>query len=92
MSQLTPLFGNPQAFEQMLRSQVSEINGSGRLLNANALKLVQSDELPILLAQGSFSYYREQIIESWGVGTATQNEAGFKQLMKVIGDISCDYC
>jgi hypothetical protein len=26
------------------------------------------------------------------VGTATQNEAGFKQLMKVIGDISCDYC
>ena len=33
----------------------------------------------------------EQIIESWRVGIATQNEAGFKQLMKVIGDISCDY-
>ena len=91
INQLAPLFSNPQTCAKTLRHQVSEITGSGRLLNANALKLVQSDELPILLAQGSFSYYREQIIESWGVGTAAQNEADFKQLIKVIGDISCDY-
>ena len=56
VSQLAPLFANPQAFVEMLRPKISEITGFGRLMNANALKLVQADELPIVLSQG-FSLY-----------------------------------
>jgi len=56
VSQLAPLFANPQAFAEVLRPQVGEITVSGSLLHANALKLVQADQLPILLSQGYFSY------------------------------------
>ena len=84
VNQLAPLFSNPQTCAETLRHQVSEITGRGRLLNANALKLVQTDESSILLSQGFSVYKREQILENWGVRTAAQNEATFKQLLEVI--------
>ena len=40
-----------------------------------------------MLSQGFSLYKREQILENWGVRTAAQNEASFKQLIEVIGDI-----
>jgi len=90
VNQLAPFFSNPQTCAETLRHQVSEITGRGRLLNANALKLVQTDESSILLSQGFSVYKREQILENWGVRTAAQNEATFKQLLEVIGDLPID--
>jgi len=87
VSQLAPIFSNPQTCEQTLRQQVSEIVGSGKRPKGNALRLVQSDESLILLSQGFSLYKKEQVIENWGVRTATQNEASFKQLIEIIGDI-----
>ena len=87
VSQLAPIFSNPQTCEQTLRQQVSEMVGSGTRLKGNALKLVQPDESSLLLSQGFSLYKREQILENWGVRTAAQNEASFKQLIEVIGDI-----
>jgi integrase len=87
VNQLAPLFSNPHTCAETLRLQVSEIAGSGRRLKANALKLVATDEPSILLSQGFSLYRKEQILENWGVRTAAQNEATFKQLLEVIGDI-----
>ena len=87
VSQLAPIFSNPQTCEQTLRQQVSEMVGSGTRLKGNALKLVQPDESSLLLSQGFSLYKREQILENWGVRTAAQNEASFKQLIEAIGDI-----
>ena len=44
-------------------------------------------ESSLLLSQGFSLYKREQILENWGVRTAAQDEASFKQLIEVIGDI-----
>jgi integrase len=87
VNQLAPLFSNPQTCVETLRHQVSEITGSGKRLKANALKLVKTDESSILLSQGFSLYKKEQILENWGVRTAAQNEATFKQLLEVIGDL-----
>ena len=87
VSQLAPILSNPEACEQTLRQTVSEMAGSGARLKGNALKLVQPDESSLLLSQGFSLYKREQILENWGVRTAAQNEASFKQLIEVIGDI-----
>ena len=87
VSQLAPIFSNPQTCEQTLRQQVAEMVGSGTRLKGNALKLVQPDESSLLLSQGFSLYKREQILENWGVRTAAQNEASFKQLIEAIGDI-----
>ena len=87
VNQLAPLFSNPQACVETLRYQVSEITGSGSRLKANALKLVPIDEPSILLSQGFSLYKKEQIRENWGVRTAAQNEATFKQLVEIIGDM-----
>ena len=87
VNQLAPIFSNPQTCEQTLRQQVSEMVGSGTRLKGNALKLVQPDESSLLLSQGFSLYKREQVIENWGVRTAAQNEATFKQLVEVIGDV-----
>jgi integrase len=87
VSQLAPIFSNPQTCEKTLRQQVSEMAGSGARLKGNALKLVQPDESSLLLSQGFSLYKKEQILENWGVRTAAQNEATFKQLIEVIGDI-----
>ena len=87
VNQLAPLFSNPHTCAETLRQQVSEIAGSGKRLKANALKLVATDEPSILLSQGFSLYRKEQILENWGVRTAAQNEATFKQLLEVIGDI-----
>ena len=87
VNQLAPIFSNSEACEQTLRQQISEIVGSGKQLKGNALKLVQPDEPSLLLSQGFSLYKREQILENWGVRTAAQNEASFKQLIEVIGDI-----
>ena len=57
VNQLAPLFSNPQTCEQTLRYQVSEIAGSSERSKGNALNLVKSDELSILLAQG-FSLFK----------------------------------
>ena len=87
VSQLAPLFSNSQTCEQTLRYQVSEIAGRGKHQKDSALKLVQPDESSLLLSQGFSLYKKEQILENWGVRTAAQNEASFKQLIEVIGDI-----
>jgi integrase len=87
VNQLAPLFSNPQTCAEILRHQVSEIAGRGKRQKANALKLVQTDEPSILLSQGFSLYKKEQILENWGVRTAAQNEATFKQLLEVIGDL-----
>jgi len=87
VNQLAPLFSNPQTCEQTLRQQVSEMVGSGTRLKDNILKLVQPDESSLLLSQGFSLDKREQLLENWGVRTAAQNEASFKQLIKVIGDM-----
>ena len=87
VNQLAPIFSNPQTCEQTLRQQVSEMVGSDKRLRGNALKLVQLDEPLLLLSQGFSLYKREQILENWGVRTAAQNEASFKQLLEVIGGI-----
>jgi len=87
VNQLAPIFSNPKTCEQTLRQQVSEMGGSGKRLRGNALKLVQSDESSLLLSQGFSLYKKEQVLENWGVRTAAQNEASFKQLIEVIGDI-----
>jgi integrase len=87
VNQLAPLFSNPQTCAETLRYQVSEIAGRGKHQKANALKLVQTDEPSILLSQGFSLYKKEQILENWGVRTAAQNEATFKQLLEVIGDL-----
>ena len=88
VNQLAPILSNPEACEQTLRQTVSEMAGSGALLKGNALKLEQPDESSLLLSQGFSLYKKEQILENWGVRTAAQNEATFKQLIEVIGDIS----
>ena len=87
VNQLAPILSNPQSSEQAIRRQVSEIVGSGKRPKGNALRLVQSDESLILLSQGFSLYKKEQVLENWGVRTATQNEASFKQLVEIIGDI-----
>jgi len=87
VNQLAPILSNPQSSEQALRLRVSEIVGSGKRPKGNALRLVQSDESLILLSQGFNLYKQEQVLENWGVRTATQNEASFKQLVEIIGDI-----
>ena len=87
VNQLAPILSNPQSSEQALRLRVSEIVGSGKRPKGNALRLVQSDESLILLSQGFSLYKKEQVLENWGVRTATQNEASFKQLVEIIGDI-----
>ena len=87
VNQLAPLFSNPQTCEQTLRYQVSEIAGRGKHQKGSALRLVQPDESSLLLSQGFSLYKREQILENWGVRTAAQNEASFKQLIEAIGDI-----
>ena len=87
VNQLAPIFSNPQACEQTLRQQVFEMGGSGKRLRGNTLKLVQPDESSLLLSQGFSLYKKEQVLENWGVRTAAQNEASFKQLIEVIGDI-----
>ena len=88
VNKLAPILSNPEACEQTLRQRVSEMAGSGALLKGNALKLEQPDESSLLLSQGFSLYKKEQILENWGVRTAAQNEATFKQLIEVIGDIS----
>ena len=87
VNQLAPILSNPQSSEQALRLRVSEIVGIGKRPKGNALRLVQSDESLILLSQGFNLYKQEQVLENWGVRTATQNEASFKQLIEIIGDI-----
>jgi integrase len=87
VNQLAPILSNPQSSEQALRLRVSEIVGIGKRPKGNALRLVQSDESLILLSQGFNLYKQEQVLENWGVRTATQNEASFKQLVEIIGDI-----
>ena len=87
VNQLAPILSNPQSSEQALRLRVSEIVGIGKRPKGNALRLVQSDESLILLSQGFSLYKKEQVLENWGVRTATQNEASFKQLVEIIGDI-----
>ena len=87
VNQLAPLFSSPQTCAETLRHQVSEIAGSGKRQKGSALKLVPIDEPSILLSQGFSLYKREQILENWGVRTAAQNEASFKQLLEVIGGI-----
>jgi hypothetical protein len=87
VNQLAPILSNPQSSEQALRLRVSEIVGSGKRPKGNALRLVQSDESLILLSQGFSLYKKEQVLENWGVRTATQNAASFKQLIEIIGDI-----
>ena len=87
VNQLAPILPNPQSSEQALRLRVSEIAGIGKRPKGNALRLVQSDESLILLSQGFNLYKQEQVLENWGVRTATQNEASFKQLIEIIGDI-----
>jgi integrase len=87
VNQLAPIFSNSNACDQALRKQVSEVVGSGRPSKGSPLKLVQTDESSLLLSQGFSLYKREQLIENWGVRTAAQNEASFKQLVEVIGDI-----
>jgi integrase len=87
VNQLAPILSNPQSSEQALRLRVSEIVGIGKRPKGNALRLVQSDESLILLSQGFSLYKKEQVLENWGVRTATQNEASFKQLIEIIGDI-----
>ena len=87
VNQLAPILSNPQSSEQALRLRVSEIVGIGKRPKGNALRLVQSDESLILLSQGFSLYKQEQVLENWGVRTATQNEASFKQLVEIIGDI-----
>ena len=87
VNQLAPLFSNPQTCAETLRRQVSEIAGSGKRQKGSALKLVPIDEPSILLSQGFSLYKKEQIRENWGVRTAAQNEATFKQLVEIIGDM-----
>ena len=87
VNQLAPLFSSPQTCAETLRHQVSEIAGSGKRQKGSALKLVPIDEPSILLSQGFSLYKKEQIRENWGVRTAAQNEATFKQLVEIIGDM-----
>ena len=87
VNQLAPIFSNSNACDQALRKQVSEVVGSGRSSQGSPFTLVQTDESSLLLSQGFSLYKKEQLIENWGVRTAAQNEASFKQLIEVIGDI-----
>jgi hypothetical protein len=87
VNQLAPIFSNSNACDQALRKQVSEVVGSGRPSKGSPLTVVQTDESSLLLSQGFSLYKREQLIENWGVRTAAQNEASYKQLIEVIGDI-----
>ena len=80
VSQLAPIFSNPQTCEQTLRQQVSEIAGSGKRLKANALKLVQPDESSLLLSQGFSLYKKEQILENWGVRTVRRMKPALSSL------------
>ncbi len=83
VSQLAPIFSNPQTCEQTLRQQVSEMVGSGTRLKGNALKLVQPDESSLLLSQGFSLYKKEQILENWGVPRVVYHLGGHK-------DFKCD--
>ena len=40
-----------------------------------------------MLSEGFSLYKREQTIENWGIRAAAQNEATFKQLLELIGDL-----
>ena len=87
INQLAPIFSNPNACECNLRLQVSEVVGSGKSSKGISLKLVQTDDSSLLLSEAFSLYKQEQLIENWGVRTATQNEASFRQLTEIIGDI-----
>ena len=90
VNQIAPIFTNTNSCEQTLRLQVSEIVGQNRRLKGNGLTLVQADASSLLLSEGFSLYKEEQLIENWGARTASQNEATFKQLIEVVGDIPID--
>ena len=87
VNQLAPIFSNPNACESNLRLQVSEVVGSGKSSKGISLTLVQTEDSSLLLSEAFSLYKQEQLIENWGVRTATQNEASFRQLIEIIGDI-----
>ena len=87
VNQIAPIFANAHSCEVVLRQQVSDIVGQKGRSEAKGLKLAQSDETLILLSEGFSLYKREQMIENWGTRTAAQNEATFKQLLELIGDL-----
>tara|TARA_B100000780_G_C20921841_1_gene367243 strand:- start:184 stop:666 length:483 start_codon:yes stop_codon:yes gene_type:complete len=88
VNQIAPIFANAHNCEQTLRLQVSDITSVNGKHRVNGLKLAQLDEPSLLLSQVFSLYKREQVIENWGVRTAAQNEATFKQLIEVIGGVS----
>ena len=87
VNQLAPIFSNPNACESNLRLQVSEVVGSGKSSKGISLTLVQTEDSSLLLSEAFSLYKQEQLIQNWGVRTATQNEASFRQLIEIIGDI-----
>ncbi len=87
VNQIAPIFANAHSCEVVLRQQVSDIVGQKGRSEAKGLKLAQSDKTLILLSEGFSLYKREQMIENWGTRTAAQNEATFKQLLELIGDL-----
>ena len=48
---------------------------------------MEPDAPSTLLSQGFYLYNKEQILENWGVRAAAQNEATFKQLLEITGDL-----
>ena len=87
VNRLAPIFANPDIGIEALRQQVSKNLCNDKRPRGNALRLVQADEALILLSQGFALYKKEQTLENWGVRTTIQNEASFRQLIEIIGDI-----
>ena len=87
VNQIAPIFANTHACEQVLRQQVTDMVGQKSRFNRIGLKIIQTDEPSLLLSECFSLYRKEQVIENWGVRTAAQNEATFKQLVEVIGDV-----
>ena len=48
---------------------------------------MEPDAPSTLFSQGFYLYNKEQILENWGVRAAAQNEATFKQLLEITGDL-----
>ena len=83
---LAPILSNSQVSKQTLKHQLSDILGTSK--QSNGRKLAKSSESTLLLSEAFHLYKTEQSIENWGVRTASQNEATFRQLTEVVGDIS----
>ena len=83
---LAPILSNLQVSKQTLKHQLSDILDTSK--QSNGLKLAKSSESTLLLSEAFHLYKTEQSIENWGERTASQNEATFRQLTELVGDIS----